>query len=129
MEKCMNISILGSYTTQFGELWEKSLSDLLGESVEGALQDANLDPGQVEAVFVANKAAGNFENQHHLNALVSQLFTHYPPAMRVEGACASGALALLAAEYALLSGQYKTVMIIGAEKMTDLSSEETTHIL
>ncbi len=125
----MNISILGSYTTQFGELWDQSLSDLCHEAVDGVLSDARIEAKQVEAVFVANKAAGNFENQHHLNALVSQFFSHFPPSMRIEGACASGALALLAAEYALLAGQYETVMVIGVEKMTDATSEETTHIL
>ena len=125
----MNISILGSSITTFGELWNSSLNDLLISVAKESLADANLEEKNIEAVFVGNKAAGNFENQHHLNALVSQLFSHYPPAMRVEAACASGSLALLTAEYALLAGQYETVMVIGAEKMTDVSADETTHIL
>ncbi|MCD8526730.1 thiolase domain-containing protein [Candidatus Woesebacteria bacterium] len=49
--------------------------------------------------------------------------------MRVEGACASGGLALLAAEQAILSGQYKTVLVVGAEKMTDISAEQATAVL
>lgn len=125
----MHISILGSSITQFGELWDLSVQDLLKLAVEEALVNAAVESREIEAVFVANKAAGNFENQHHLNALVSGLFSHLPPAMRVEGACASGGLAMLAAEYALLSGQFETVMVVGAEKMTDVSAEETTQIL
>jgi len=125
----MQITILGNYITNFGELWDKELDDLLDEAVTGAVQDAQLDKKDIQAVFVANKAAGNFGNQHHLNALVSQMFPHFPPAMRIEAACASGSLALLAAEYALLSGQYKTVLVVGAEKMTDVSAELTTQIL
>lgn len=125
----MNITIAGSSITSFGELWEKSLEDLLTEAITGSLQNAQLEKKDIQVVFVANKAAGNFENQHHLNALVSQHFDHFPPSMRIEGACASGSLALLAAEYALLSGLYQTVMVVGVEKMTDVSAEDTTHIL
>lgn len=125
----MTISVLGSATTNFGELWDKSLIDLLSEAIGGAVNDAGIEPKEIEAVFVANKAAGNYENQHHLNALVSSLLPHFPPAMRIEGACASGSLAMLAAEYSLLSGRYKTVLVVGGEKMTDVSAEETTHIL
>ncbi len=125
----MRVKILGSGITHFGELWDKSLIELLSDAATEAIADAGLGPKDIEAVFVANKAAGNYENQHHLNALVSQFFPHYPPAMRIEGACASGSLAMLAAEFALLSGRYKTVLVVGGEKMTDVSAEETTHIL
>lgn len=129
----MKISILGSAVTQFGELWDQSLVELMNQAMTDSLEDAatnsSITVSQIEAVFVANKAAGSFENQHHLNALASQFFDHLPPAMRVEAACASGGLALLAAEHALLAGQYKTVMVVGVEKMTDVSGSETTRIL
>lgn len=125
----MKITVLGSYITKFGELWEQGLRNLLYEAIDGSLQDANLEPEAIEAVFVANKAAGNFDNQHHLNSLVSQYFPHFPPATRTEGACASGGLALLAAEHALLSGRYKTVLVVGGEKMSDASASENTRIL
>ncbi len=125
----MQISILGSAITQFGELWDRSLADLLTEASLGAVKDARIEPSKIEAIFVANKAGSNFENQMHLGAMVSQLFDHFPPAVRIEGACASGGLAVLAAEQALLSGMYKTVLVVGAEKMTDVSAAETTQIL
>lgn len=125
----MKIKILGSYLTRFGELYEQSLASLLREAVQGVLQDAALPAKAIEAIFVANKAGGSFNGQRQLNALVSQEFPHFPPAMRVEGACASGGLAVMAAEQALLSGLYQTVLVIGAEKMTDLSAAQTTEIL
>lgn len=124
-----NLSIIGTSITKFGELWEKSLVELMTEAVTEAVRDAGVDPEDIEAIFVANKAAGSFENQLHLNALASQLFPHFPPAVHIEAACASGGAALLAAEHALLAGQYKTVLVVGAEKMTDVSAEETTEIL
>lgn len=125
----MNISVIGTGITKFGERWEKSLEDLAAEAMFEAIGEAHIDEGQVEALFVANMGAGILEGQLHLGALLSSRFQHHPPATRIEGACASGGLALLAAEAALLSGQYKTVMVVGAEKMTDVSAGEATKML
>ena len=125
----MRINIAGSYISKFGELFDKSLTNLVKEAVEGVLEDSKIDVKEIEAIFVANKAGGSFSDQRHLNALVSQQFSHFPPAMRIEGACASGALATVAAEQAIASGKYKTVLVLGIEKMTDLSASETTEVL
>lgn len=125
----MKISIQGSAVTQFGELWGKSLEDLLVEAMDAAIANSGLSDGDIEAIFVANKAGGNFNDQHHLNAIASSHFAHLPPAMRIEAACASGGLALLAAQDALHSGRYQTVLVVGVEKMMDVGADTTTHIL
>ena len=125
----MKLAVLGSYMTQFGELWQQGLRDLLAEAAMGAVADAGLEPGQIEAIYVANKAGGGFSNKRHIGSLASQLFDHFPPAMRVEAACASGGMALITAEQAILSGRYQTVLVIGVEKMTDVDGSETTKIL
>jgi len=125
----MKISILGSYQTQFGELWDQGLRELLKEAAFGAIKDAGIKPSQVEAIFVANKAGGGFSNKRHISSLASQMFNHFPPSLRIEAACASGGIALVTAEQAILSGRYKTVLVVGVEKMTDVSSQETTKIL
>lgn len=125
----MNIKVIGHHIGKFGELWQQGLSDLVKEGVEGVLADAAIDPTSIDAIFVANKAGGSFNEQRHLGALVSEHFTHLPPAMRVEGACASGGLAVVAAQQALLSGLYQTVLVLGVEKMTDVSSGQASAIL
>ncbi len=125
----MKISILGEYITQFGELWNKSLRDLLYESATQAIASADIKPSAIEAIFVANMGAGILENQLHLGALVSSFFPHHPPAFRIEGACASGSLAAITAQQFLLSGRYQTVLVVGAEKMTDVSSSVNTKFL
>lgn len=124
-----NTKIIGHYIGKFGELWTKSLTDLVKEGVKGVLVDSQIDPTEIDAIFVANKAGGSFNEQRHLGALVSEQFAHFPPAMRVEGACASGGLAVIAAEQAIRSGLYQTVLVLGVEKMTDVSSSETSAIL
>lgn len=123
------IAIIGSYTTAFGELWSQSLSDLMSEAMQGAIDAASVSPDSIEAVFVGNKAADSFESQHHLNALASSLLPHTPPAFHLEAACASGSLALVTAEMALRSSTYRRVLVVGVEKMSDVSVEEATRIL
>ena len=118
----------GAYSTKFGELWDKSLEDLAKEATEGVLENAGIPARKVDAIFVSNMAAEQFEGQAHLGALVSSFFTHVPPAVRVEAACASGGVAVIQAEQALLSGLYTTVLVVGVEKMTD-STNQATEIL
>lgn len=138
----MKIKIIGQAITQFGELWSWSLEDLLSEAMTKALTDANLEPQSIEAIFVANMSAGMMENQVHLGALASQILSQLPgytvgrgskrqpaPAFRIEGACASGSLALLVAEHALLAKQYQTVLVVGVEKMTDVEGDLATRYL
>jgi len=129
-----SVKIVGSFISDhFGELWDKSLNDLIKEAVFGVLKnvskDGDFDPKEIEAVYIANMASGIFNNQLHLNAVVSELFEHFPPSIRVEGACASGSLAMITAQDALNSGRYKTVMVLGVEKMTDFNSNEATKVL
>lgn len=129
----MQIRIVGDYISHFGELWQRSLEDLILESIEGVLADAHkkvdLIPEDIEAIFLSNMASGLFNSQLHLGAMASGFFEHRPPAMHVEGACASGGLALVAAQLALQSRRYKTVLVIGVEKMTDVSTQEATQFL
>lgn len=123
------LHILGTAITDFGELWQLSLTELFCQAATQAITDAGLEPDQIEAVYVANKAGGNFQGQAHLNALVSASLPHCPPAVRIEAACASGGAALLTAADALRAGRYQTVLVVGFEKMTDVSGAETTAIL
>ena len=116
----ITISILGSATTQFGELWDRSLFSLAEEAILTALEDAEILPAQVDCVIVGNMASQAFTSQAHLGAYLTQIFPHHPTSWRVEAACASGGMAMISAIQALLSGESKTVVVVGGEKMTDL---------
>src|SRR4030042_5930264 len=103
----MNIFIAGSATTQFGELWGTSPRALAREAVYGALKDAKLKKENVQALFVGNMLSGMLGGQEHLGAFFAEELGLVVPAFKVEGACASGALALHNAYNTVLSGQYK----------------------
>jgi len=125
----MNIYILGAATTKFGELWGVSPRTLAKEAVFGALRDARLAPGKVRALFVGNMLSGMLGGQEHLGAFFAEELGFEVPAFKIEGACASGGLAVHGAINSILSGQYKTVAVLGIEKMTDHKPEEVATAL
>lgn len=120
----MNINVIGAYTTKFGELWKRGFSNLVAEAVEGVLKDANLSIDTIEALFVGNMLSGALGDQEQLGSSVSSVIGVNTPSIKIEGACASGGLAVHQAVLSVLSGQYETVLVVGIAKMTDYSPEK-----
>jgi len=125
----LKIFVNGAATTQFGELWGVSPRSLARGSVSSALKDARIESAQVEALFVGNMLSGMLGGQEHLGAFFAEELGLPVPAFKVEGACASGGLALHNAVNSLLSGQYATVVVLGIEKMTDHKPEDVATAL
>ncbi len=125
----MNVYIAGAATTKFGELWAVSPRSLAREAVAGALKDADTDGKHVQALFVGNMLSGMLGGQEHLGAFFAEELGLRVPAFKVEGACASGGLALHNAVNSVLSGQYDTVVALGVEKMTDHKPEDVARAL
>lgn len=125
----MHVFVTGAATTQFGELWNASPRGLARHAVFEALKDAETDASHVQALFVGNMLSGMLGGQEHLGAFFAEELGLPVPAFKVEGACASGGLALHNAVNSLLSGQYETVAVLGIEKMTDHKPEDVATAL
>ena len=116
----MKINVAGVGLTKFGELWDKSLYDLAYDAAKEALNDAALTIKDIDGIFVGNMLSGVFSGQEHLGATVASLLGSNAPARKVEGACASGGLAIHDAIESLLSGLHGRILVLGVEKMTDV---------
>ncbi|MBI5018918.1 thiolase domain-containing protein [Candidatus Gottesmanbacteria bacterium] len=125
----MKIYVTGSATTAFGELWNASPRGLARQAVFGALADAGIEIADVQALFVGNMLSGMLGGQEHLGAFFAEELGLTAPAFKVEGACASGGLALHNAVNSVMSGQYDTVVVLGIEKMTDHKPEDVATAL
>ena len=125
----MNIFVIGAATTKFGELWDISPRTLAREAVFAAIKDAQIDPKKIDALFVGNMLSGILGGQEHLGAFFAEELGLAVPAFKIEGACASGGLALHSGINSLLSGQYETVVVLGIEKMTDHKPEDVATAL
>ncbi len=124
------VAIIGTGLTRFGQLWNKGLVDLAVEANMKALLESGLDRKQIKAMYVGNMSAGLFTKQEHISSMIADASGMLPiPSTRVEAACASGAAALRQAYLAIKSGQYNTVLAVGVEKMTDVTSTMSTRIL
>ena len=123
------VAVIGAAVTHFGELWEMSLRDLAREAAFSAINDAAITANDIDAIFVANMMASNTSGQAHLGALISTELRINVDSTRIEAACASGGLAIMRAEESIRSGRYKKVLVVGAEKMSDLSGFEISSAL
>lgn len=102
---------------------------LARQAVSDALSDAQIARSAVEALFVGNMLSGMLGGQEHLGAFFAEELGLKVPAFKIEGACASGGLALHNAVNGVLSGQYTTVAVLGVEKMTDHKPEDVATAL
>ncbi len=123
------IHVLGGSQTRFGELWGKSLTDLIAEVIDGAVTSAGVMPTDIDYVVIGNMVGGETAEQAHLGTLASSCLPHHPPALRVEAACASGGIAVHTACALLESGKAETILVIGAEKLTDVAGDIVTSAL
>jgi len=108
------VAIVGMGCTQFGELWNKSAADLIIEAAEEALEDAGMEPGDIEAVW-----AGTLRTGLSGTVVADAMKFRNLPITRVENHCASGHEALRNAAFGVASGMYDRVMAIGYEKLKD----------
>ncbi|MDR0911453.1 MAG: thiolase domain-containing protein [Methanobrevibacter sp.] len=116
-----DVAIIGVSQTKFGELWDSSFSQIITEAGVAAVEDANIQGDDLDAMFVGNMTSGLFIQQEHIASLIADHTGFNPiPSTRVEAACASGGLALRQGIMAVASGYYDTVISAGVEKMTDV---------
>ena len=108
------VAIVGMGCTAFGERWDKSVSDLLVESSQDALNSANVPIDAVDAFWLGTL----FSGQSGLT-LSRPLKLDYKPVSRLENYCATGSEAFRNACYAVACGAYDMAMAIGVEKLKD----------
>jgi len=125
----MKIKVAGVGLTKFGELWDKSLLDLAIEASIGAIKDSRIDKKAIDAIFVGNMLIGKIAGQDHLGPVVASSLGLSCASFRIEGACASGGLAVHLAIQGILAGTYKNVLVVGVEKMTDAPTGQITWAL
>jgi acetyl-CoA C-acetyltransferase len=124
------VAIIGVGMTKFGENWDKSFRGMVTEAGVKAIQDANVKGDEISAGYVGTMASGSLVGQEHAGALIADYMGLNPiPITRVEGACASGSLALRQGVMAVASGLHDLVVVGGVEKMTDLDTAAVSQIL
>ena len=126
----MSACITGWAHSKFGVNLNHTSEDMIADVVQKAVEHAEISAKEIDAIFVGTFNNG-FQKQDFHGALpaVSQSDLRHVPAMRVENACATGSAAIHTAMNAIEAKKAKTTLVVGVEKMTDVSSEKVGDIL
>jgi len=127
----INQSIVGWAHSPFGKLPDADVEALIGRVARAAIEDAGIEPDEVDAVFVGTFNSG-FSKQDFPASLAMQSVPElrFKSATRCENACASGSAALFDARNYLAANGARFALVIGAEKMTSATGAEAgDHLL
>ena len=115
------VAILGMGCSKFGERWDTSPDDLMVEAYIEALDDAGIEPNQLDAAWFS----------HHIDDIGAckggtpmSIALRLPniSVTRVENYCASGSEAFRGAVYAVAAGAADIAIALGMEKLKDTGS-------
>jgi acetyl-CoA acetyltransferase len=124
----MKVFIAAVGFTKVGNHPEQSILDLAAEASITALQgNRKFLPDQI---VLGNMFSSSSSSQEHLSAMLADtLGLDSRPAYKVESACSSGATAFNVGCSLLKSGEVDSVLVVGVEKMRDLSTAEASLAL
>jgi acetyl-CoA acetyltransferase len=113
------VCIIGVGMHKFGKFLDKNLKELTRVAVWDAIHDAGIDPKLIEGAYFANVLGGLITGQEAIRGHVALRYAGFDgiPIVNVEGACASGTMALREATFAIASGINDVVLAVGAEKL------------
>ncbi len=123
------IAVVGVGNSKFGVRSDASMKELAFEASKEALKDCGLDLKDVDAMVTAT-ASDEFSFSLQPSAQIHDYLGFHPkPNFRVEGACASGSVAIRTAFMTIASGFADVVLALGVEKMTEVDTARATEIM
>ncbi|MGY2743925.1 acetyl-CoA acetyltransferase [Arthrobacter sp. UYCu723] len=119
-----DVLLTGWGHSRFGKLTDETLESLTVQVATEAIGNAGIEPGQIDEIYLGQFNSGMMPLAFpsSLALQVSDQLANVP-STRVENACASGSAAFQQGTKSLLAGTAKTVLVIGAEKMTQAGAD------
>jgi acetyl-CoA acetyltransferase len=114
----------------FGKRQNPTIDEHIQRAVIGALEKTGVPASAVQKGAIGNFTGELFVKQGHLGAIVAGVHPDFAlkPFSRVEGACASGGLAVLAGVDAISAG-YDVFLAAGVEVQTTVNASEGADYL
>ena len=129
MKLLRDVYIIGCGMIRFGRS-EGGLLDIIEEASLAAIADSGIEPKEIQSVVVANMGAGILNHMTGLGSAVVDRLSLYPATAEVvENGPASGATAVRSAAAAIGSGLADVALVVGAEKMRDVTGWESTDFV
>jgi acetyl-CoA C-acetyltransferase len=123
------VAVVGIGHGKFGMRSDASLRELAFEAIKLCLDDAGIPLKEVDSM-VTGIAGDEFAFALQPSAQVHDYIGFHPkPNFRVEGACATGSMALRTGMMNVASGLADVVLVVGVEKMTEVATSTATEIM
>lgn len=124
------VAIVGVGSTPFGKLEGVGIVEMAVAACREALAESRVPREKIQALYLGNFVGERLAGQGALAGMVAnRLGLTGIPATKVEGACASGGIALRHGVLGIALGLYDFVLVAGVEKMTASSTAEVTAAL
>ena len=124
------VSIVGVGSTPFGRLEGENIVKLAVGACRDAIEDSGMARSRIQALYLGNFVGERLAAQGSLAPVVAgRLGLDGIPGTKVEGACASGGLALREGFLTVALGLYDFVLVVGVEKMSSMPTGEITAAL
>ncbi|MBT4907026.1 MAG: thiolase domain-containing protein, partial [Rhodospirillaceae bacterium] len=126
----MTACIVGWDHLKFGKRVDDDIEDMIVSVATGAMRDAGVEPKDVDAIYLGT-FGGGFVRQEFPASLVLQAHEdlRFKPSTHVENACATGSAAIYQGLNHIAAKKGRIVLVVGVEKMTDVSGEVLGGIL
>ena len=122
------VAVIGMGHTPFTFAVEKTSVELFAEAAMDALNEANLKPKDIQALFLGNCLSDFSEGQAMVQSYIANdIGAFHIPATRFEGACASSSLAVRDAFIWVASGFYDVVLVGGVERAATMGTALATR--
>src|ERR1700739_2004378 len=130
VEGSMSGCIVGWAHTKFGKHEGRDIESLIVEVTQSALADAGVTAADIDTGYLRPVKCG-VVRQEFPASLVFQADPdfRFKPATRVEDACATGSAAIHQGLNAIAAGRARLALVVGVEKMTDISGAKVGDIL
>ncbi len=121
------VAVIGVGVTRFGR-HERSSAELFAEAAREAIEDAEIRPEAIQALYYGNVTGGEAERQLHMGPLAASLLgLPGVPTTRFETACASSHAAFRHAVMEIAAGVSDVVMVGGGERILHVPTDAATE--
>src|SRR6185436_6910880 len=121
------VAVIGVGVTKFGK-HDRTSAELFADAAVDALADAEIEPRAIQALYYGNVVGGETEKQLHTGPQAASLLgIPSVPTTRFETACASSHAAFRHAVMEVASGVSEIVLVGGAERVLNVTTEESTE--
>lgn len=122
------VAAVGVGMTKFSGKQNKTALELFAEAAMDAINESNLKPKDIQAIFMGNALSDFAEGQAQLQAFAADYIgAPHIPANRYENACASSTAAFRDAFVWVASGFYDIVLVGGAETAAKMGTPLATR--